>query len=428
MVHHDHCHRGSAIPIPSPSSHFDKWLLQPDVVHLDHGFAGGCPREVFEAQHEIRYQVEADPSDFFTHHYHRHLIRAKQSLSQFINARNEELVLVPGTTHGLNVILQSLNFRPGDEILVTNHSYASATSLVQYVADRDRAKVVMADVPFPLSSSADVIQSILAAVTHRTRFALIDHIPSRTAVIFPIKEIISELAAHGIDTLVDGAHAPGQVSLNITELNAAYYVGSCHKWMCGPRGVGFMHIRSDRLDRMKPLIIPGTTSSRDVGQGSQAPLDYQLGWVGTFDPSAYLIIPGAVRFLESLLSGGSAVLMKKNHDLAVQARQLVFDELHIPRALQCPDRMVGAMVSIPLPDLPVPTNPTTIPLQILLRERYHIDVPVYYWPSYPERILRFSCQAHNSIEQYKYLATSLKVLLEEERIEQTRRSSLGSNC
>ena len=399
--------------VPPPGPLFDKWLLRPDIVHLDHGFAGGCPRNVFEKQQGIRYQVEASPPDFFTHRYYKDLIAAKKSLSRFINAHDEELALVPGTTHGMNLILKSLNFRPGDEILITTHSYASAVSLATYVADRDNAKVVTANVPFPLSSCTDVIQAILAAVTEKTRVALIDHIPSRTAVVFPIKEIVSDLTARGIDTLVDGAHAPGQVPLDMVEINAAYYVGSCHKWMCGPRGVGFMHIRGDRLERMKPLIIPGTTSSRDVDAGSQAPLDYRLGWVGTFDPSAYLIIPEVVRFLESLVDGGSKALMKKNHDLAVQARQLVSDRLHIPSA--CPDDMIGAMVCIPLPASALSGNPTTMPLHTLLGERYHIEVPAYYWPSYPRRILRFSCQAHNSIEQYEYLAEKLKVLLDDER-------------
>src|ERR1700722_1115993 len=202
----------------------------------------------------------------------------------------------------MNIVIHSQRFRPGDEILTTRHAYSSVLMALDLVAQRDGAQLVVADVPFPTETNEQIIQCILSRVTPRTRFAVVDHLPSRPAIIFPVKQIVSLLAARGIDTLVDGAHAPGMIELDIASINASYYVANCHKWMCSPRGVGFIHVRHDRFDRLKPLII--ARSPHRVSQTEYSALQHSFDWLGTCDPSAYLAIPAPIKFLETAVQGG----------------------------------------------------------------------------------------------------------------------------
>lgn len=399
--------------LPEPGDAFAGWILRPDVIHLDHGSSGGCPRKIFDAALEWRYRLEAGSPNFYMRTYHPELRKAKDALARHINADRDGLVLMPGTTHALNVVMQSQTFEPGDELIITNHAYATVTELLEYIAARDGAKLVIVEVAYPTTSSDEIFDTIMAAVTAKTRFAVIDHIPSRTAIIFPIKRIVAALEAKGIDTLVDGAHAPGQIPLDLTDLNAPYYVASCHKWMCSPRGVGLLHVRHDRVSRVKPLIIARTTYPRDPSPYTHSVLEHSFDWLGTFDPSPFLCMPSVVAYLNTSVPAGDEARMQRNHDLALEARDVIFKECGLPHS--CPSEMVGAMVSIVLPNDPAPYVPGFLSVQAILWDRYRVEVQAYYWPAYPSRLLRFSCQAHNCIDQYVYLAKALNEILDRER-------------
>ena len=397
---------------PKPDPMISKWALRRDVVHMDHGSSGACPITVLENQNALRWELERGSPEFFLSHWSPRHRAAKEALAKFVNADYNELLLTPGSTLGLNIVTQSQLFQSGDELLTTNHAYRSVIMLLQHVANRDGAKVVIAKVPFPVASPDEIIKSILACVTERTRFAIIDHITSRSGLVFPIKRIVKELADRGIDTLVDGAHGPGQVQVDLHDLGAAYYTTSCHKWMCAPRGVGFMYARQDRTNRLKPLIIARSGHWRDGDGGAYTWLEHTFEWNGCHDPSGAHSMPKIIEFLETALPGGHAAMVRRNHDLAVEARKRVLEILRM--GIPCPDDMIANMVVFSLPDSVLPEASGILPLCKTLWEKNRAEVQCYHWPVYPKRIFRFSVQLHNSLEQYVWLAEKLKCALEAE--------------
>ncbi|KAL3419541.1 hypothetical protein PVAG01_09763 [Phlyctema vagabunda] len=408
--------RGEHLPAPDAMS--SKWHLRPHVVHLDHGSSGACPSDVLEQQNALRHELDCGSPQYYMTRYASGLASAKRALAGFVGADPQGLILTPGTTLGLNIVAQSQHFNAGDELLTTNHAYSSVGMILHHLAQRDGAVVVVAQVPFPVASADEILQSILACVTRRTRFAIVDHITSRSGLIFPIKRIVAALAEHGVDTLVDGAHGPGQVSVDLTDLGAAYYTASCHKWMCAPRGLGFLHVRPDRINRLKPLILARSCYFRDTTDDQHSWLEHTFDWMGTADPTAVHILPRLIEFLQTAATGeggGHRAMVQRNHQLAVEARSQVLRilGLHAP----CPDALIGNMVSIPLPDSILPYARGTLPLQTWLWEKYHVEIQVYSWPTYPKRILRFTIQLYNSLSQCLWLAEKVKEGLEAEAIQ-----------
>jgi isopenicillin-N epimerase len=238
----------------------------------------------------------------------------------------------------------------------------------------------------------------------------LDHVTSQTGLIFPIERLVSALAERGVDTLVDGAHAPGMVPLTLKKLGAAYYAGNCHKWLCAPKGAGFLYVRRDRQQFIRPLTIShgGNTPRRDRSR-----FLIEFGWTGTCDPSSFLSIPSALRCVGALLPGGWPQVMRQNRALALTGRQTLCEALKIEPP--CPDELIGSLASIPLPDAnssEPPSSPLySDPLQDWLRTEFGIEVPVIPWPAPPKRLLRISAQLYNSIEQYAYLARVLRAEL-----------------
>ncbi|KAG4285990.1 hypothetical protein FPRO06_07250 [Fusarium proliferatum] len=278
---------------------FGEWQIQKDIIYLDNGAFGSCPKSVVEKQKNIRQRIEENPHEFFERSYVSGLEASRRSLAGFLHVDHRDIFLLPGATHAMNVVIQSLRFNPDDEILTTNVAYSSVRMVLDHVAERDGAHIVVVNVPLLVTGPEDVMRRILAGVTPRTRFAVIDHIPSRTGLVLPAKQIVKELGSRGVDTLVDGAHAPGMIHLDLEEINAAYYVANCHKWMCAPRGIGFLHVRRDRAQNIKPLVI--ARSPYVVGKSKHSVLEHNFGWMGTYCPSAMLSLPSAIDHLNTVM-------------------------------------------------------------------------------------------------------------------------------
>ncbi|KAF4500139.1 Isopenicillin N epimerase [Fusarium agapanthi] len=397
---------------------FGEWQIQKDIIYLDNGAFGSCPKSVTEKQKNIRQRIEENPHEFFERSYVSGLEASRRSLADFLHVDYRDIFLLPGATHAMNVVIQSLRFNPDDEILTTNVAYSSVRTVLDHVAKRHGAHIVVVDVPLLVAGPGDVMQRILAGVTARTRFAVIDHIPSRTGLVLPAKQIVKELESRGIDTLVDGAHAPGMIHLDLDAINAAYYVANCHKWMCAPRGIGFLHVRRDRAQNIKPLVI--ARSPYVVGKSKHSVLEHSFGWMGTYCPSAMLSLPSAIDHLNTVMPGGYSDLTSRNHDLAVLARRIVCKA--IGKDIPCPDSMIASMATIPLPDSPGPEQEGMLPIQQALWKEHGIVIPVYSWPSYPKRVVRLSVQAYNTLDQYLKLADCLRIVLRKER----KSSSLAS--
>jgi isopenicillin-N epimerase len=382
------------------------WALDPAVAFLNHGSYGACPRPVLEAQQRLREELEREPVRFLGRQLESRLDTARATLGVFVGADPDDLAFVPNATTGVNTVLRSLALAPDDELLTTDHAYNACRNALDFVAGRTGARVTVVRVPFPLDAEARVEEAILGAVTPRTRLALIDHVTSPTGLVLPLGRLVAALAERGVDVLVDGAHAPGMLALDLGSLAAAYYAGNCHKWLCAPKGAGFLHVRRDRQALIRPLVLShGANSPRT----DRARFRLEFDWTGTHDPTAYLAVPEAIRTLEAAVPGGWPALMAGNRALALSARRILAEALGIPAP--CPETMVGALAAVPLPDGPRPPPPARDPLEVALFERFAIEVPVIAWPASPRRLLRVSCQIYNTRGQYERLAAALGHLL-----------------
>jgi isopenicillin-N epimerase len=343
--------------------------------------------------------LEREPVRFLAHALGELWERARDALASFVRVSPDDLVFVNNATTGVNTVLRTLEWKPGDEILMIDHGYAACLNAARYVAGRTGAKLVTAHVPFPLASPDEVFDAICAAASARTKLAIIDHVTSPTGLVLPIERIAKELEGRGISVMVDGAHAPGMVDLDIPSIGASWYTGNCHKWLCTPKGAALLWVREDKHELTRPLVIShaGSMTGRDRFHG-------EFDWVGTDDPTAVLCIPDAIEWLGAQLPGGWPELRKHNRDLLIAARRLLLERWSI--APPCPESMLGNLAAIPLTDSKDarPGHQGTDSLHAHLFEKHRIEVPVYSFPVFPKRAMRISAQLYNRIEEYQTLA------------------------
>ncbi|MGB9553651.1 MAG: aminotransferase class V-fold PLP-dependent enzyme, partial [bacterium] len=229
--------------------------------------------------------MEEEPVEFLARNIRNLLEEARQVLAEFIGAQSEDLVFVPNSTHGVNTVLRSIPFKEGEEIICTNHIYFACANALNFISSQSGVRIVNVPIPFPPHSREDLIDPILSSISSRTRLALIDHITSPTALVFPIEELVREIEGKGIPVLVDGAHAPGMVPLNMDALQASFYTGNCHKWLCAPKGSAFLWVREDWQKKIKPLAI--SHLGGDYGPDKN-PFQVEFSWSGTMDFTPYL--------------------------------------------------------------------------------------------------------------------------------------------
>ncbi|MDQ3128429.1 MAG: aminotransferase class V-fold PLP-dependent enzyme, partial [Chloroflexota bacterium] len=340
-----------------PSEHAAQWALDPAISFLNHGSFGACPRPVLEAQRRWRDRLEAQPVQFFARDLPGLLATAREELGAFVGADPDDLAFVVNATGAVNAVVRSLRFAAGDELLTNDHEYNATINVLRHVAERDGARVVVARIPFPIASEEDVVRAHLEAVTDRTKLALVSHVTSPTALVFPIERLVAAFAKRGIETIVDGAHAPGMVALDLERIGAAWYTGNLHKWVSAPKGSAFLHARRDRQPGIRPNTIShGANADLDpgrlvVGRGRGGLTRYraEFDWQGTLDPTAWLAVGEALRFGAGLLDGGWPALMVRNRDLTLRARSAVAAALGLPGDTPAPDTMLGSMVALTLP-------------------------------------------------------------------------------
>jgi isopenicillin-N epimerase len=383
------------------------WSLDPAWTYLNHGGYGACPIPVLAAQRRWQDQLERQPIQFLTELAPNYLRNLREALGPFLGSHPENLGLVVNATEGINTVLRSLHFRPGDEIAFANHTYPSVRFAARFVADRWGARVVEFDLPFPITGPQAAADAVDRALTERTRLLIIDHITSPTGVILPLRDIIDRATAKDIPVLVDGAHAPGMLSLDLEHLGAAYYTGNCHKWMCAPKGAAFLWVAPEHQATIRPLTIslgpmfigPELTQFR-------AEFEYQ----GTRDPGAHLAITDAIDFFDQL-PGGWRATREHNHRLLLDACDLISEQTGVRRG--APDEMLGSLATFVLPDGRADL------LQNRLRHEFRIEIPIIAWPFRARdeagpRWLRISAQVYNEIGQYRYLANCLRRCLDDE--------------
>ena len=407
------------------------WRLDPSVVFLNHGSFGACPAVLLEKQREYRDLMEREPIRFFVELAEGLLDDSRAAVAKLVNCDAEGVVFVPNATAGVNEVVRSLvgsgAFQPGDELLSNTHEYNACENVLRWAAQNSGAKVVCANVPFPVRSAREVTDAILGAVSSRTKLVMLSHVTSPTGLVLPLQPIVDELNRCGIDSLIDGAHAPGMIPIDLRALGATYYTGNFHKWLCTPKGSAFLWARDDKRELIRPLIIShGANSTRADRPKYRIEHDY----TGTFEITPYLCIPAAIEFLSSLVPGGMLGLMEHNRRQTLEARKILCRHMasigqagtvEQPTAI-APENMIASLASVPIPSAPggaIRPSPRGYhdALQDVLIERHGIQAPIVPWPQAANvppgkqgggRFVRVAMQAYNALEQVEYLGAALR--------------------
>ncbi len=367
------------------------WALDPATRHLNHGGFGATPLPILEEQARWRRIMEANPPRFFMNALPGHLRDAAQELAAFVGTSADRLAFVDNATTGTAAVLRELDFAPGDEILTTDHVYNALRNLIRHVASRTGAVPREAPLPAPVTEPGDVVEAIRSAMTDRTRLVVVDHVASGSALTFPLREIADLCRERGVPLLVDGAHAPGQLDLDVDAIGADWYVGNCHKWLSAPKGAAFLAVSREPAKSIHPLAI-----SHAYGQGFAAEFDK----TGTRDATAWLSVPAAIRFHEEL---GGRALRERNRRLAQTIGSRILQETGMQPA--CDLSLCQAMVALRLPGQPPATREASFRLNDLLYDRHGIEAAS---TTIGGRLhLRFSVAAYNEEADYEGLGEAI---------------------
>lgn len=368
------------------------WSLDPDIVQLNHGSFGAVPNEVRTEHRRWQSEFDANPTGFVTDRYQQELNAARRALGAFIGADPAGLAFVSNATSGVASVVGSLGLDPGDEIVVTDHTYNAVRNIVDVATSMAGGWMVKASIAFPSASPDQAVEAVLGAVTERTRLVIVDHVTSPTALVLPVDRIVAALEPE-VPVLVDGAHAPGMLPLSVDELGASFYTGNLHKWVCAPPGAAFLAV----ADRYRHIVRPPVVSHGwNTPDGERSMFHRLFDWTGTFDLSAWLSVPTAIEVMAGLHPDGWSGVMEANHSLALEARDLLCDRLGIePPA---PDQMIGSMAALPVGPRPGMAE--------RLR-RQGLVVPFPPWPAPDTHLVRVSAQRYNTIDDYEQLARAL---------------------
>lgn len=381
--------------------------LDPTVVYLNHGSFGACPNAVIKAQQVHRDRVEADAMQFYLHDLWLMVDRSRDALGALVGASARDIVFVNNATTAVATVLHNLKLNEGDELIVTNCEYPACVNNFEFVAQRNGARVVVADLPWDGIDEDSVVDAILSKVTERTKLVLISLITSATAIRMPAERIIRELAAVGVETLLDAAHGPGCVPMDIDSWGAAYSTGNGHKWLCSPKGVAFLHVRKDLQEGFRPLVLSNHAQTLEVSSArtKRSALNHEFDYMGTDDRTGVLTIADSIEVLEGLLPGGIDALMAHNLALCLEARDVLCEILGTKPKV--PDSMLGPLAVIDV------RSGSMEPRE--LRERlfaeHRIETMIVPSPTSGETMVRISPQVYNSIEQYRYLGESILEVL-----------------
>jgi isopenicillin-N epimerase len=390
------------------------WRFEPGLIYLTHGTFGATPVPILEAQRAIVDELESSPIRFMgdERRYEVRVDAARHAIARFLNADAAGIVAVPNATTGVSTVLRSLRIRPGDELLVTDHEYNAVLNAARLAAEDAKGRIVIARIPLPIRHEEEVVEAILGLVTPRTRLAIVSHVTSPTGLVFPIETIVRELDRLGVDTLVDAAHAPGQVPVDVDGLGAAYWTANGHKWLCGPKVSGVLAVRADRRRGIRPLVTShGWNDPRDPAE--RHGLWKEFDWQGTHDPSPFLVLPDAIQLLGRLDPAGWPGLMTANRSLALAARTRLQDLFGVEPI--APESMVASMAGVRVPGLA--SDAKSGELNTALYDRSHVEVPFPTWPVRAARerpsdgpslgLIRVSAQRYNEPSDIDALADAL---------------------
>lgn len=383
----------------------DLFLLDPDVIFLNHGSFGACPRPVFEAYQYWQRELERQPVAFLgaregAGSAYTLLNEARQRLGQYLGTNGDNLACVANATTGVNTVARSLRLQPGDEIITTNHEYGACEAALRFVCDQAGARLVYVQIPLPLPSDEEIIERIWSAVTSRTRVLFLSHVTSATGLILPVEGLCRRAREGGILTLIDGAHVPGQLDLDLDTLGADFYTGNCHKWMCTPKGSAFLYVRPEHQPGIHPLTISWGYHLPDVGYTTEADFVKRHQEQATRDPAAWIAIPTAIDFMDEY---DWPMVRARCHALAVETQQ---------RLCNLTDSVIpvrsDAFAQMCLAPLPVDIDPQAFKRRLI--NEYRIEVPVNVWQGRP--YIRVSFQIYTTPADADALISAVEAMIE----------------
>lgn len=381
-----------------------QFLIREDITFLNHGSFGACPRPVFAAYQNWQLELERQPVEFLGRNLTEAMRQPRIALAAELGTIEDNIVGLTNTTLGLNIVAQSLDLKPGDQILTTDHEYSALEKTWAYVCRRTGAEIVVVKVPLPLQTESQFTDAILAGMTDRTRVLFLSHITSPTALLFPIERAVAEARRRGIWSVIDGAHTPGHIRLDLDRLGADFYAGNCHKWLMAPKGSAFLYARPDMQGLIRPLVIShGWTEASGqpgvLGAFGNSPFIDELEMQGTRDPAPWLTVPAALDYRRD--NDWDSVAAHCQALAQDTARRLAERTGLAP--LSAPEFYAPQMVAMPIPDCDVAA------LKLALYDKYRIEIPVFRWQD--TCIVRLSVQGYNSQPQMDLLIDALTDLL-----------------
>ena len=337
------------------------FMLDSNIVHLNHGSFGACPKSIFDSLVSWQRLLEREPVKHLAFDIFQHLEKSRNALSLYVNCHKDDIVFFPNPSTALNTVLRSLDLKNGDEILTTNHEYGAMDMAWRFLCKKTGSIYVNQKITLPLLSKEQFIDEFNKGISEKTKVIFLSHITSPTALIFPVKEICAIAREKGIITIIDGAHVPAQLELDISDINADFYTGACHKWMCSPKGVAFLYVNKNFQNKIEPLVVSWGYEAENPSHSQF--LDY-LQWQGTYDMSAYLTIPDTIDFL---IKNNWISIAKECHNLNVWARDNICQEFNVNPF--CDSMFLGQMSTIEFPFSDPLKN------QMEFYSRYKIQIP-----------------------------------------------------
>lgn len=395
--------------IPAYSPFVDHWDLDFSVSFLNHGSFGASPRAILAHQNSLRTRLESEPVRFLAREAETLWWENLTTLSTFLGASQGDMFFVRHATQGVNTILKSLSFEPGDEILIHNHIYGACYETVKQVAERSGATITTAQIPFPVMEAAQIVKAFTDLYTPNVKLVFVDHITSMSGILFPIQEICTFFESKGVEVLVDGAHGPGMTPFSLNELGASYYTGNAHKWLCTPKGCAFVHVRKDKQAKIHPLITSHAYTKKVAPEHEWC---VRFMWPGTDDYTAWFCTSLAIQYMGDMMGTWQA-LQQRNKELTLHARKYVIEQLGVQAF--APEECTLQLCTFMFKESKTAAMgfPMIHPLQDALYSKYKIEIPVFtVGKDKPVDCIRFAIQAYNSFEQIEHLVTALKELRE----------------
>ncbi|MBT7518949.1 MAG: aminotransferase class V-fold PLP-dependent enzyme [Candidatus Marinimicrobia bacterium] len=373
----------------------DWFLLDPDITFLNHGSYGACSKPVFKEYQDWQQKLENQPVQFMTNQVYSAMEKSRESMSQFVECDEEELVFFQNPTTAVTNVIYNLDLKPGDEVLMSNHEYGALVRAWKMWGEKTGVNIIQQDISMPLTTKKNFIENFWTGVTDQTKVIFLSHITSSTALIFPIEKIIKLAKEQNILTIIDGAHVPAHIPLNIHELGCDFYTGACHKWLCAPKGSSFLFVKKEHQDWVKPVVV---SWGKDGDDPSPSEFIQNFQWQGTRDMSAFLTIPTAINFYIKEIRPYQESCKK-----IIQDTYSEFPSVLNTEPISAGREWLAQLVAHPLPKN-IPSN-----LKKRLWEEYQIEIPVFEWSG--QEFVRVSIQVYNTQKDVDLLMSALRSLI-----------------